>query len=119
VDVATPSNSNGARAVKRTPPPGWGSPIGGNDGDGGGDINSHSSNGGNDSVTRDVDGDGDGVRINKCFKDITSRREADRMVRDGRVTVNGVVAAMGKRVSPGDHVVGFRPAPSAMEPYTV
>jgi len=45
-----------------------------------------------------------GVRINKCFKDFTSRREADQLVQEGRVTVNGVVAAMGARVKRGDEV---------------
>jgi 23S rRNA pseudouridine2604 synthase len=44
------------------------------------------------------------VRINKCFKDFTSRREADQLVQEGRVTVNGVVAAMGARVKRGDEV---------------
>jgi VCBS repeat-containing protein len=33
--------------------------------------------------------------INKCFKDFTSRREADRLVQDGRVLVNGELALMG------------------------
>ena len=45
-----------------------------------------------------------GIRINKCFKDFTSRREADRLVRDGRVTVNDIVAGMGDMVLPGDVV---------------
>ena len=45
-----------------------------------------------------------GVRINKCFKDFTSRREADRLVGDGRVSVNGVRAEAGARVFPGDVV---------------
>ena len=36
-----------------------------------------------------------GVRVNKCFKEFASRRESDRLVADGRVTVNGRVADMG------------------------
>ena len=49
-------------------------------------------------------GEAEGIRINKCFKDFTSRREADRMVEQGRVSVNGVVASLGTRVFPGDEV---------------
>ncbi|KAJ1491450.1 pseudouridine synthase [Baffinella frigidus] len=37
-----------------------------------------------------------GVRVNKCFKEFASRRESDRLVADGRVTVNGRVADMGE-----------------------
>ena len=43
-------------------------------------------------------GDGEvqgGFRVNKCFKEFASRRQSDRMVADGRVTVNGRVAGMG------------------------
>ena len=46
----------------------------------------------------------DGVRVNKCFKDFTSRRESDKLVERGRVTVNGAVASAGARVFPGDVV---------------
>ena len=45
-----------------------------------------------------------GVRVNKCFKDFTSRRESDKLVEQGRVTVNGLVVAAGARVFPGDVV---------------
>ena len=45
-----------------------------------------------------------GVRVNKCFKDFTSRRESDKLVEQGRVTVNGAVASAGARVFPGDIV---------------
>lgn len=45
-----------------------------------------------------------GVRINKCFRAVSSRREADALVAAGRVRVNGVVAAAGARVQPGDVV---------------
>lgn len=44
------------------------------------------------------------MRVNKCFKEFASRRESDRLVADGRVTVNGRVADMGERVFPGDKV---------------
>ena len=45
-----------------------------------------------------------GVRINKCFREFASRREADSFVSDGRVTVNGVRANSGAQVYPGDTV---------------
>jgi 23S rRNA pseudouridine2604 synthase len=44
------------------------------------------------------------VRINKCFREFASRREADRYVEDGRVMVNGIVAVSGQRVQPGDQI---------------
>lgn len=42
------------------------------------------------------------IRINKLLSDagVCSRREADRLVEQGRVTVDGKVLAMGTRVSP-------------------
>ena len=45
-----------------------------------------------------------GVRVNKVFTSEFSRREADRLVTDGRVTINGVVAKAGDRVEAGDQV---------------
>ena len=44
------------------------------------------------------------IRINKFFtqQGICSRREADRLVESGAVTVNGRVAKLGDRVSPAD-----------------
>lgn len=47
-----------------------------------------------------------GVRINKFLGDAghCSRREADRLVEQGRVRVNGVVAGMGQRVTSADRV---------------
>lgn len=46
------------------------------------------------------------VRINKFISEsgITSRREADKWIADGRVTINGVVAELGSKVEPGDDV---------------
>ncbi|MCT8139418.1 23S rRNA pseudouridine(2604) synthase RluF [Anaerobacillus sp. CMMVII] len=46
------------------------------------------------------------MRINKYISEsgITSRREADKWVADKRVTINGVVAELGSKVSPGDDV---------------
>lgn len=47
-----------------------------------------------------------GVRINKFIGDagFCSRREADRLVEQGRVRINGVIAEMGQRVMPVDRV---------------
>jgi 23S rRNA pseudouridine2604 synthase len=46
------------------------------------------------------------IRINKFFTEqgICSRREADRLVESGAVTINGHVAKLGDRVSPTDVV---------------
>lgn len=48
-----------------------------------------------------------GVRLNKFLADagICSRRQADQMIADGRVTVNGAPAETGMRVMPGDAVL--------------
>ena len=51
------------------------------------------------------------MRINKYLSErgLCSRREADSWVDGGRVTINGVVATLGTKVSPGDTVaVGGR-----------
>ncbi len=45
-----------------------------------------------------------GFRVNKCFRRLLSRREADRAVAEGRVAVNGRPAGPGDRVRPGDRV---------------
>lgn len=44
------------------------------------------------------------IRINKFFTEhgICSRREADRLIESGAITINGEVAKLGDRVSPGD-----------------
>lgn len=46
------------------------------------------------------------VRINKYFSEIgyCSRRQADKHIEQKRVTINGVVAEMGSKVSPTDEV---------------
>ena len=46
----------------------------------------------------------DTIRINKFFTEhgICSRREADRLIAAGRVTINNAVAKLGDQVSPGD-----------------
>ena len=46
------------------------------------------------------------VRINKYFSEIgyCSRREADKLIEQKRVTINGVVAEMGSKVSPADEI---------------
>ncbi len=48
----------------------------------------------------------DDISLNKFIssRGICSRREADRMIEGGRVTINGKVAKKGNRVSPGDEV---------------
>jgi len=47
-----------------------------------------------------------GVRINRFIADAgkCSRREADRWIEDGRVTINGRIASIGDRVLPGMRV---------------
>ena len=46
------------------------------------------------------------VRINKYFSEIgyCSRREADKLVAQNRVTINGVLAEMGSKVLPTDEI---------------
>ena len=48
-----------------------------------------------------------GVRLNKFIADsgYCSRREADRLIQEGRVTIDGRVGALGDRVLPGMRVV--------------
>ncbi|MGL4572174.1 MAG: 23S rRNA pseudouridine(2604) synthase RluF [Clostridium sp.] len=48
----------------------------------------------------------DEVRLNKYISEtgICSRREADRLIEDGKVTINGIVAEMGTKVSKGQVV---------------
>ena len=46
----------------------------------------------------------EGVRVNKALRATHSRREADRLVAAGRVTINGVVAETGARLTRGDTV---------------
>lgn len=48
----------------------------------------------------------DSIRINKYIseKGLCSRREADELIRQGRVTINGIKAEMGSKVNPGDVV---------------
>lgn len=47
-----------------------------------------------------------GTRLNKFISDtgICSRREADRLIEEGQVRINGQVAVMGARVADGDQV---------------
>ena len=49
----------------------------------------------------------EGVRINKYLAEagVCSRREADRLVEEGKVTINGKVAENGSKVMRGDEVV--------------
>ncbi len=54
-----------------------------------------------------VDPEVNGIRINKHIAGLglSSRREADRAVEEGRVLINGVTAVPGSRVKPGDKVM--------------
>ena len=47
-----------------------------------------------------------GIRINKYLSQsgVCSRREADRIIEEGKVIVNGSVACLGTRVNDGDDV---------------
>ena len=49
---------------------------------------------------------GEGTRLNKYISEagVASRRAADRLVEEGRVTINGRVAVLGDKVSDGDVV---------------
>ena len=49
----------------------------------------------------------DGIRINKYLAEcgVCSRREADRIIADGRVSLNGRAVSAGERVMPGDEVM--------------
>ena len=48
----------------------------------------------------------DGTRINRFLSEagVASRRGSDKIVDEGRVTINGTVAVLGDKVSPGDTV---------------
>jgi len=48
----------------------------------------------------------DGIRLNKYLAEagVASRRGSDRLIEEGRVTVNGETAHLGTRVMPGDKV---------------
>lgn len=43
-----------------------------------------------------------GIRLNKCLS--LSRRAADAVIEEGRVTVNGAIASPGTKVSQGDKI---------------
>ena len=47
-----------------------------------------------------------GMRLNKFLSDagVCSRREADRLVEAGRITVDGVLAVMGQKVTPDQEI---------------
>ena len=46
------------------------------------------------------------IRLNKFISEagVCSRREADRRIEEGRVRVDGIVAAVGTRIHPGQRV---------------
>lgn len=65
-----------------------------------------------------MDANSEGVRINRYIADsgACSRREADRWIEAGRATIDGRVATLGDRVSPGMRVlVDGRPVTSGAE----
>lgn len=47
-----------------------------------------------------------GIRINKYLSEVgfCSRREADKLIDAGRVTINGKVPEMGTKINPGDEI---------------
>ena len=47
------------------------------------------------------------IRLNKYLSDagVCSRREADRLVEEGKVLVDGEIAVMGMQIRPGQKVV--------------
>lgn len=47
-----------------------------------------------------------GMRLNKYLSDagLCSRRQADQLIADGKIKINGIVAQMGQRVFPADKV---------------
>ncbi|MCL2510368.1 MAG: S4 domain-containing protein, partial [Methanomassiliicoccaceae archaeon] len=50
--------------------------------------------------------DSDGVRLNKFLSEagVASRRGSDKIIEDGRVTINGKGAVLGDKVFPSDRV---------------
>lgn len=60
--------------------------------------------------------DNNGIRINKYLSDsgICSRREADRQIEEGNVTIDGRIATMGDRVLPGQKVL-YKGIPAEIE----
>ncbi|MGE5633361.1 MAG: 23S rRNA pseudouridine(2604) synthase RluF [Caulobacteraceae bacterium] len=61
----------------------------------------------------------EGIRINKFIseKGICSRREADKLIEQGRVTINGERAETGSKVNPGDMVKLDGKPLKAKDPY--
>ncbi len=49
----------------------------------------------------------DGIRLNKYIASsgLCSRREADSLIENGKVTINGMTAVQGSKVTPGDIVM--------------
>ena len=65
-----------------------------------------SSNQPNQNVANQENRDDSSVRLNKYLAEagVCSRREADKLIDEGRVTIDGKVATMGHRVAPGGEV---------------
>lgn len=60
----------------------------------------------NGNIRDSFENEEDGLRLNKVFKSTHSRREADKLIASGRVTVNGIrVESMGQRVIPFKDVI--------------
>lgn len=55
-------------------------------------------------LNADADGNADGIRVNKALRATHSRRAADALIADGRVSVNDELAEPGSRLVRGDEV---------------
>mmetsp|Transcript_6043 Transcript_6043/g.14597 ORF Transcript_6043/g.14597 Transcript_6043/m.14597 type:complete len:393 (-) Transcript_6043:421-1599(-) len=59
---------------------------------------------GTEEEEKETGSEEDGIRVNKCFREIASRRQSEKFISEGRVRVNGRVATQGERVHRGDSV---------------
>ncbi|MFV0318154.1 MAG: pseudouridine synthase [Microthrixaceae bacterium] len=66
-------------------------------------------------------GDHDGVRLQKVLAraGLGSRRNCEEMIADGRVTVNGQVAVLGRRVDPSSDDIALDGTPISVDPAAV
>lgn len=57
-------------------------------------------------VIETIMSDSQGIRVNKYLSEIgfCSRRAADKLIEDGKVTINGFVPEMGTKIKPGDEI---------------
>ena len=66
-----------------------------------------------------MEGNAEGIRINKFLSEagVCSRREADRLIESGRITVDGIRAETGMRVVPGKQEIRMEQTISDMLEY--